>query len=61
MKLQQGRDFQHIDDKNSLAWLLIAKTEELRVRVQETAALMNERMRLVLENEVSQNDQSVER
>jgi hypothetical protein len=61
MKLQQGRDSQHIDDKNSLAWLLIAKTEELRVRVQETVEAINERMRLVLENEVSQNDHSVER
>jgi hypothetical protein len=57
--LHPRRDSQQIFDENSLVWLLLAKTEELRARVQETAWTMNERMRLLLENEMRRTDESV--
>jgi hypothetical protein len=61
MTLHRRRDSQQIFDENSLAWLLIAKTEELRVRVQETVGTINERMRLLLDKDESRIDESVGR
>ena len=61
MMLHRRRDSQQIVDEDSLAWLLIAKTEELRVRVQETVGAINERMRLLLDKDESRIDESVDR
>jgi len=61
MTLHRRRDSQQIIDEDSLAWLLIAKTEELRVRVQETVGAINERMRLLLDKDESRIDESVDR
>jgi hypothetical protein len=61
MKLHRRRDSQQILDEESLAWLVIAKTEELRVRVQETVGAINERMRLLLDKDESRIDESVGR
>jgi hypothetical protein len=59
MILHPRRDSRQNFDENSLACLLIAKTEELRLRVKEIAGAMNERMRLLVENEVRQDEESV--
>ena len=61
MMLHPRRDSRQILDEHSLAWLLIAKTEELRVRVQETVGTINERMRLLLDNDESIIDESLGR
>jgi hypothetical protein len=56
MKLHHRRDSRRILEEHRIACLAIAKTEELRVRVRETAGRINERVRTLFHTDASRTE-----